>query len=457
MKVMTVLAGTAIASFAMFSDLGAHVGLSVIPAAEAATSVSFSVFYDGLAHHGDWVRHRDNYVFIPANVRSGWRPYTDGHWVYTNQYGWTWASEEPFGWATYHYGRWGYGDDIGWYWVPGKRWAPAWVSWRRSNDHVVWAPLPPSGGDDVDVSVSVNVGSIPDFYWVAVPTRRFLEPNLRVVIIDNDRERRRVVQRAEPIGTVRVRNNIVINNVIDIDIVERETGRKVRRVEARRTNDPREARASDNQVTVFEGEVTRDEKTKPPRVREVSEVRKVRRDRNAENADTDANPDANSRVEAPEENAETAAPANETGTAKRKQRTNSEANTENAPADADNTQRTGTARKRPAQADTAEEPGNATTAQERRKAVQDRRKTVEERQKAVQDKKRENAARKDNAGQEPAAQQARKKRAKDAGVDEQDATGSTSRPADRAQKRKERAGKKDKNCDPATSPDCQPN
>jgi hypothetical protein len=58
------------------------------------------------------------------------------------------VSEEPFGWATYHYGRWTRLRGIGWVWVPGEEWAPAWVSWRKSNDYVGWAPLPPEARFD---------------------------------------------------------------------------------------------------------------------------------------------------------------------------------------------------------------------------------------------------------------------------------------------------------------------
>ncbi len=129
--------------------------LDVPTSAVAATSASISIntFYTDLAPHGSWVSYRDSYVFVPAQVAVDWRPYTAGHWVHTERYGWLWVSDEPFGWATYHYGRWGYAEDIGWYWVPGTRWAPAWVSWRRSHDHVVWAPLPPGRGDDVSVEI----------------------------------------------------------------------------------------------------------------------------------------------------------------------------------------------------------------------------------------------------------------------------------------------------------------
>jgi len=274
MRISAYIAGGAVAALALFSGPTSNSVLQFTPAAEAAASVSISVFYDGLSNDGSWVNHRGSYVFIPANVKKGWRPYTDGHWVYTEDFGWTWVSNERFGWATYHYGRWGYGDDIGWYWVPGTRWAPAWVSWRRSNDHVVWAPLPPSRGDDV--SINISVGDVPDFYWVAVPTRNFLDVDLRVRLVDRDRDR--IIRRTEFIGTPRVRNNIVVNTVIDVNVIERETGRKVKRVRAKETDNPRDARASDDQVTVFRGEVKRDEGTKPARVQKETEVRKIRRD-----------------------------------------------------------------------------------------------------------------------------------------------------------------------------------
>ncbi len=51
-----------------------------------------------------------------------------------------------------------------WIWVPGYEWAPAWVSWRSSDDYVGWAPLPPeavwepSKGFSTTVDVSYNIG-----------------------------------------------------------------------------------------------------------------------------------------------------------------------------------------------------------------------------------------------------------------------------------------------------------
>src|SRR6266404_813212 len=73
----------------------------------------------------------------PRRVSGDWQPYVYGRWVWT-QAGWAWASDEPFGWAVYHYGRWAWSPAFGWMWVPGRIWAPAWVSWRwRDRKSVV--------------------------------------------------------------------------------------------------------------------------------------------------------------------------------------------------------------------------------------------------------------------------------------------------------------------------------
>lgn len=111
---------------------------------------SYQIFYDALAPYGSWLDVENyGYVWQPrvAVENWRWRPYTDGHWAYTD-YGWTWLSNEPFGWAAYHYGRWAKLRRLGWVWVPDDQWAPAWVSWRSSDRYVGWAPLPPEARFD---------------------------------------------------------------------------------------------------------------------------------------------------------------------------------------------------------------------------------------------------------------------------------------------------------------------
>ena len=232
-----------------------------------------SVFYDGLADYGDWINFDGDYVFVPVVSDPDWRPYREGHWIYARGYGWTWVSDEPFGWATYHYGRWGFDEEIGWYWIPGTKWAPAWVSWRRSGDHMAWAPLPPHRGGGDGITILVNVESIPEYYWVAVPTRSFLEVNLTVVVINDDRERRRIVNDSEFVGSVNIENNIVVNNVIDLNFVEKNTGKKVKEVAVKETNDPAAAKASDSEVAVFSGTVEADKSAKPPQLKDAAEVK----------------------------------------------------------------------------------------------------------------------------------------------------------------------------------------
>jgi len=108
--------------------------------------VASDVFYDSdsLRRHGRWVIVGTyGRCWQPEDVGPDWEPYTRGRWVYSADDGWVWDSAEDFGWATYHYGRWFREEDSGWYWVPGRVWAPAWVSWRHGHSYIGWAPLPP--------------------------------------------------------------------------------------------------------------------------------------------------------------------------------------------------------------------------------------------------------------------------------------------------------------------------
>ena len=110
--------------------------------ANTQNNEDYEFFYDDLAPYGNWVWiDGPGMVWAPYNVTVGWRPYVEGHWANTD-YGWTWASDEPYGWAVYHYGRWHNSANHGWVWVPGRTWGPAWVSWQHGDGWTGWAPLP---------------------------------------------------------------------------------------------------------------------------------------------------------------------------------------------------------------------------------------------------------------------------------------------------------------------------
>ncbi len=282
MSKKSILFGSAaVAALAVIGSTVLPAGFSPVAPAAAAVNVSISIgtFYDDLQPHGAWTRYDGDYVFVPRGRRAGWRPYTEGHWVFTDLYGWMWVSDEPFGWATYHYGRWGFGNDIGWYWIPGTRWAPAWVYWRRGSDYTAWAPLPPLRRDRYsDFSINIGVGSIPDYYWAAVPTRGFLSINLSNELVRDDDERRRIIHRSEPRGGVRVRNNIIVNNVIDVDVIERETRQKVKRkrvVESDRRG--RIIERNGDEIEVFSRPVKAERSARPKAVEDIEKVRSERK------------------------------------------------------------------------------------------------------------------------------------------------------------------------------------
>ncbi|MGI8854003.1 MAG: DUF6600 domain-containing protein [Methyloceanibacter sp.] len=213
--------------------------------------VDTGVFYNRLAPYGSWVWIQGQYVWVPSHVDRSWRPYTRGRWVFTDR-GWTWVSNEPFGWATYHYGRWGFSDRVGWFWVPGNRWAPAWVSWRQSDDYLAWAPMPPAHDGGIDINVSIE--TVPDYYWQVVPSRAFLSIDLQQQIVyDRDRQRP-ILERTQPLGhTTITNNNVVVNNVVNVTYVEEKTQEKVVERKIAKAKDAEEAgKVESGAVEIFQ-------------------------------------------------------------------------------------------------------------------------------------------------------------------------------------------------------------
>ena len=82
-----------------------------------------------------------SYAWIPYNTQSDWMPYSNGRWVWTPFYGYTWVSYDSCGWFTHHYGRWHWSYSYGWHWLPGYHWSPAWVSWFGNDYYYGWSPL----------------------------------------------------------------------------------------------------------------------------------------------------------------------------------------------------------------------------------------------------------------------------------------------------------------------------
>jgi uncharacterized protein YraI len=241
--------------------------------------VDEAVFYDRLAPDGEWVWIEGRYVWVPSGVGRQWRPYTDGRWVYTDEYGWMWQSNERFGWATYHYGRWGFSNRVGWFWVPGRKWAPAWVSWRQSDEYLAWAPLPPSYDEGPSININIDFGGrgVPDYYWQMVRSDEFLEPDLRRNIIYDRNRFGQNFRDTRPLGDVTIINNkTVVNKVVNINYVEQKTNKKVVVHKVEKTgqlNVAKQTEADDNVVEVFQPAFDEHPKVKaPPKPKKVEEV-----------------------------------------------------------------------------------------------------------------------------------------------------------------------------------------
>jgi len=201
------------------------------PQAEAAGDpavASVEYFHEQLSPYGQWVV-REGYgnVWVPQ-VQAGWRPYTSGHWLYTDQ-GWAWVADEPWGWAAFHYGRWYYDPEIGWAWVPGTVWAPAWVAWRHGGGYLGWAPLPPAVGFTFQVGLDFGGVVITPGFYTFVGERDILAPRVSTVIVSSTRNVT-IVTNTTNITNYGVVNGRIVDSGVSADRIAQVTGRPVQRV-----------------------------------------------------------------------------------------------------------------------------------------------------------------------------------------------------------------------------------
>lgn len=208
--------------------------------AEARTDVSIDFFYDNLSDGGSWIEVGDyGYCWQPtvAVSNTSWRPYSDGYWAYTDL-GWTWISYEDFGWATYHYGRWIRLRGRGWVWVPGREWAPAWVSWRTGGDYIGWAPLPPRRAgeywDEQPITARVDIDfDIGPAYYNFIDVRYIGEPVLRERIFAVDQNVTYITKTVN-VTNITYNNSAVYNYGPDYNTVSRYSSRPIQRLSLQR-------------------------------------------------------------------------------------------------------------------------------------------------------------------------------------------------------------------------------
>lgn len=198
----------------------------------------YNIFYTKLESYGDWRETSDyGYVWQPREAQSSrnWHPYTEGRWVYTDA-GWTWVSDEPFGWATYHYGRWARLRNIGWVWVPDNEWAPAWVSWRKSDDYVGWAPLPPEARFDRRRGIhtwSDNYYDVGPDQYRFVATREFGTRQSERTFVPRDRNVA-IISQTTNVTNITYNNSMVVNQGPNYEELRSRTQQPIQRLRLER-------------------------------------------------------------------------------------------------------------------------------------------------------------------------------------------------------------------------------
>ncbi len=193
----------------------------------AAVSVSIDFFHHELSPYGRWVyTSRYGEIWYPTGVRSGWAPYVDGEWVYTDC-GWTWVSNDRFD-APFHYGTWVWVAGYGWCWEPGYVWGPAWVSWAWTDRYIGWAPLPSSFAITAAGYYGGAVTVAPSQY-VFVPANQFVGTNVSTVRVPTT-QNTTILAGAERATRFSVSRGLVRAGGPPAALVQRATGKPVRAV-----------------------------------------------------------------------------------------------------------------------------------------------------------------------------------------------------------------------------------
>jgi hypothetical protein len=216
-------------------------------------------FYDSLAPYGNWIWHAHyGWCWYPYNMAVDWRPYSQGHWEYTD-YGWTWVSDYPWGWACFHYGRWFYDDSNGWLWWPDTVWAPSWVVWRTGGDWIGWAPCPPEAVWREGVGLTFEFGVFDDFFpsrWFCFVRRsHFIDRDLRDRIEMRARNVTIINETKATSNNLRFEHEHIVNRLPVQKELEKDIGHPITRLKLANAESPERSRVEGNEVKLFRPEV----------------------------------------------------------------------------------------------------------------------------------------------------------------------------------------------------------
>jgi hypothetical protein len=157
-------------------------------------------FREPLQNYGTWTEDPTyGTIWVPdsAQVGADFAPYqTSGHWATDDNGEWMWVSDYEWGYIPFHYGRWVWVGSR-WGWIPGRVYAPAWVTWRVGDDgYLGWAPLPPtyywSGG------YAVGLWTVPYAAYCFVPTSYVFYGNVSTYVVRDRGTVQRIAANTRP-------------------------------------------------------------------------------------------------------------------------------------------------------------------------------------------------------------------------------------------------------------------
>src|SRR5438105_1433377 len=238
----------AILTVTAFAPVQAQNGSAPPVAMPSAPEVNLDYFQQQLTSFGHWINHPQFGEVWQPELGPDFRPYFNGYWQFTSDYGWLWVSNEPFGDIVYHYGRWVYDANEAWLWVPGYVWGPGWVAWRDTGEYVGWLPLPPGYSDFTTLAPQSNApqayapealygyqslyggafsGDAFASMWIFVPGRDFARRDRRPYIVDRDTVRNLYRHSKDSTHYVFDRDHDrVLDRSLDRDALERASKRQ---------------------------------------------------------------------------------------------------------------------------------------------------------------------------------------------------------------------------------------
>jgi hypothetical protein len=166
---LALAAGSLLPASAPLASGKAHAAVPL--PSDRPDTATLAEFKRVLSQYGAFATHaRYGEIWVPSVTPPGWHPYPACKWVYTKD-GWYFNDDTPWGSIVHHYGRWSHDEKVGWFWVPDENWSPGWVVWRKSDQWVGWAPMPPEQDSHLIASREFNN----DKFWIFMEAKKFFD------------------------------------------------------------------------------------------------------------------------------------------------------------------------------------------------------------------------------------------------------------------------------------------